>query len=216
MSKNYVKSASGIAMIEFAIVAPLLVLLLVVLFECGRLYSVYMRFTEVNWEGARFFASLKDPPEACLSPKTTNLAFATAGYYAGLVTPEEKEIYQFHRIVQERVVSLFLYKTSSWPISSSGLIPGTLDNELKDKPEYAHMPSISTQYVKAGNKLHCTSPSGTVVTDDSLNDTVTVCLEATYKGIFVNIPLYTCSTNNLLESNENLRLPQVVPHGRSG
>ena len=214
------RSFKGVAIIEFAIAIPLLILLLFILFECGRLYTVYIRFTEMSWEGARFFSSLKDPIPACIDEEVTNnIAYASSNYYDTL-SEQQQKVYMFHKVVHERVVSLFLYKKDSWPIESSGIIPGSgyPGIKIKDHGAFGNLPSIATQYIenKDNSTQNCPPPQGLSSAIDNPKNTVTVCLEADYLGFFFNIPLRSCSSSHLLDNNEILRVPLRRGPYRSG
>lgn len=206
--KNIVRrrAQSGVAMIELAISIPVLIILLIVLFECGRLYSVYLRFTDTAWEGARFFSSLSDPAQSCISSLTTNLAYADSAYVLDAPNPK---IFESHKIVQDRVLSLFLYDSGSWPIQGFGEIPcseppcGTLESS----EFFARFPKITTQHIGSPPTVSCPNIGIPDLQSGETEDTVTVCLEATYLGLFFDLPLRTCSTSHLLENNETLGIP---------
>jgi len=54
-------SISGQALVEFAFVLPLLILLLVVIVDLGIIFYTQMTVTNAAWEGARAGATIVDP-----------------------------------------------------------------------------------------------------------------------------------------------------------
>lgn len=206
-NKTLLKKQSAASVIEFAIIVPVLILFLMILFECGRMYHVYIRFTSINWEGSRFFSSLSNPSTSCMGAKTSNLAFADPEYYNNL-SSAEKLIFESHKLVHERIVSLFLVRPDSWPIESAGKVPCPNFQNCAELRQIAlHIPTVSTQHVKSYEDTPCPSLPSQNYEGADMDNTVSVCLEAVYRGMFFNVPLRICSTTHLLENNETLRVP---------
>lgn len=174
-----------------------------VIFECGRIYSIYLRLSAATWEGARYFSSLKDPVEACLGYATTNLAFTEPDYREALSGPE-KAAFDSHHKVHSRVANIFYFDPQSWPLESDSIIPcADEDGDCPElKFEFPNLPSISTQYIDSWDGDEgCTPYAADESIDFSdLNKMVTVCLKALYLGVFVDIPLNVCSSGYQLNS----------------
>lgn len=56
-------SSSGQALVEFAFVLPLLILLMVVILDLGIIFYTQMTVTNAAWEGARAGATIMDPDQ---------------------------------------------------------------------------------------------------------------------------------------------------------
>jgi len=81
------RDESGQALVEFALVVPLVLVLLIALFELGRLWHTYQVLTDAAREGART-AALADPT---ITPDTVRARIETALSRAAL-RPEKWEI----------------------------------------------------------------------------------------------------------------------------
>lgn len=191
----------GASIVEFAIIIPVLLLFLALIFESGRLFYTYLRFTGASWEGARFFSSLKDPAIMCAGDATTNLAFWEEGHTFG--SAEEARVFQSHKVVHERVRTLFLVRPESWSIRSDLPIPDGTGRVLSDIAD--HMPTIVTEYIGQWDSAESVAACEPDPSPER-SHTVTVCLYAVYQGIFFNIPVHSCSTSYLLEDNQAISI----------
>ena len=224
MLKKYKKFRDNraIALIEFIIALPLLILILTILIESGRYFDVYFRLSNIAWNGTRFFSSLSLPAVACfqdntVTPTNNNASIYTTNlaYWANPPSPSQVDklaTYDSHLIVHQRIRTLFWVGSDSWPIKSEQIIPDGTGTKLSDKAP--NMPTIKTQYIGAlvdpeGNTSSrlaevCASPPSMNNPDERiLENTVGVCLEAMFQGFIINLPIKACSYGFLLGNNES-------------
>jgi TadE-like protein len=217
------KGQSAVALIEFAVALPLLIVFLVVLFDSGRYFDLYFRLSNIAWNGTRFFSSLSSVEVACFdepvpgdgnaSPAitTTNLPELLArGQEPALADSPQRQIFDTHLGPQLRIRQLFSVKRASWPIKSD------LDGDSVEEP--APSVTIKTQYI---GKLG----TGSVVptrcpvngpTDLKFENTVGVCLSGNYQGFFFQIPINLCSYAFLLINNETSITPSNTTSTNAG
>ena len=222
----------AVAMLEFIIALPLFLIIFVVLFEAGRYFDVYFRLANIAWNGSRFFSSLSLPAVACFQENTqvptsgntsiytTNLA-AWAHGPNPKTQPSKAAVFDTHVLVHQRIRAMFWVASDTWPITSDELIPtpdGPGTQKLNEKPGEENVPTIKTQYIGAlsnpdgstpNSRLAqvCISPPLATVEDLHNENTVGVCLEAKYTGLFFDIPVKSCSYGFLLVNNESSIIP---------
>ncbi|MCO6429867.1 MAG: pilus assembly protein, partial [Deltaproteobacteria bacterium] len=200
----------GAALVELAIALPLLLIFLAVMLEGGRLFYTYFRLSGAAFEGARFCASLLSPVTQCFDfrggppPYTTNLSLWGA---AAPSDPEDKAIFEFHKLIHDRVAAIFYINPKGWSITSDELIPDGTGRKVNEVSGRENFPTIKSQYIGVYNSAETLARCPAPVPTAEEENTCTVCLSATYVGHFFNIPISACSVSFVLVNNEQMEIP---------
>lgn len=176
----------GVALIEFAISIPVVLVMIMAVIETGRALNQYMILTQIAYEGARIGAQLAGMSPACFeSDEVTNLPWKEN------VTPE----YTAHKLAQERSALLFARYEAMGDIT----IVGT----NSDGTPTSH-PRVSSQFIRSQNETtgyeNCNSSS---ITSQNQN-TFGIEIAGNYQPKFfpvITLPFKVRSQGSFLSNN---------------